>query len=204
MTTIYLVDEDIESQKALRSVVESSGHEAMTFASADDLLKDQVELGETSDHGSCIVVDSRIKGTGVKGLLNLMSRRPNPAPVIVCAVKPSTSFTVQVMKAGAVTLLEKPIDATDLLNAVSEAVGQSESQRTLLEHRQQILSRAERLTEKERAVMALMSQGMANKVIANRLGVSVRTIESRRSAVLEKMGVDSLARLVRAIVEAGL
>jgi two-component system response regulator DctR len=100
-------------------------------------------------------------------------------------------------------LLEKPFHDDELREAISEAIGQNESQRTKWEKRQRVTERIESLNDKERAVMDLMFEGLANKVIANRLDVSVRTVESRRSAVLEKMGVGSLANLVRMIAESG-
>ncbi len=203
VTTIYVIDDDEQARKSVSVFVESIGHLAVSFSSADELLKVHSGLGEHSDEGSCIVTESLMPGMDIHDFLNEMSQRPNPVPVIVLTSNATTASVVQLIKSGAFTLLEKPFHDDELREAISEAISQSESQRIESEKHRQVMERAALLSDKERAVMELMLQGLANKVIASRLDVSVRTVESRRSAVLDKMGFGSLAGLIRAIAEAG-
>ncbi len=204
VATIYVIDDDLQAGKTISAFFESIGHQAESFSSVDELLQERSDLGEHSDVDGCIVTELQLSGMDVHDLLREMSQRPNPVPVIVLTGFATTELIVQVIKSGAITLLEKPFRDDELREAISEAIGQNESQRTNWEKRQGVTERMESLNDKERAVMDLLVEGLANKVIANRLDVSVRTVESRRSAVLEKMGVGSLAKLVRMIAESGL
>ena len=122
-------------------------------------------------------------------------------PVIVTTTHTRTSVIVQAMKQGAFTLLEKPYEDDALRDAVGEAIARNESERAEEIKRRIILNRIASLSEKERMVMDLMIVGLANKVIAKKLNVSVRTVESRRHDVFEKMEVQSIAELVHTVVD---
>lgn len=202
VATIYVIDDDLQACNSVSVFAQSIGHHAESFSSVEALLKEcGNEIGEHSDDDCCIVTEVQLSGMDVHDLLREMSQRPNPVPVIVLTAHATTALIVQVIKSGAITVLEKPFQGDKLRAAILETIGQNESQRTRWDKQQRVSERIESLTDKERAVMDLMFEGLANKVIANRLGCSVRTIESRRSVVLEKMGVGSLAQLVRMIAE---
>ncbi len=104
------------------------------------------------------------------------------------------------MRRGAITLLEKPYEDNDLWDAIREGIERDKKQRSEELRRQDVLRKLESLTDKERVVMDMMVDGLANKVIARKLDVSIRTVESRRHDVFEKMQADSLAELVRMAV----
>jgi two-component system response regulator FixJ len=113
---------------------------------------------------------------------------------------PRTSLTVRAMKYGAITLLEKPYEDDDLWDAVRDALLQDEQQRERQNRLREIRRRLNSLSEKEAEVIDLMVEGIANKVIARRLDVSVRTVENRRHDIFEKMQAKSLAELVRMVI----
>jgi FixJ family two-component response regulator len=127
-----------------------------------------------------------------------------PIPVIVLTAYPRTRVTVRAMAAGAVTLLEKPYDEEELWDAIRKALARDASRREGIQRQREIRQRVDQLTAGERAVMDLIVQGQPNKTIAKRLEISVRAVENRRSAIFSKMRADSVAELVRLVIEAKL
>jgi FixJ family two-component response regulator len=125
-------------------------------------------------------------------------------PVIVMTAYPATRVVVRAMAAGAITLLEKPYEEEELWDAIRRALAKDAAQRAGLERQREVQLRASQLTPEERRVMNMIVSGMPNKTIAKRLDVSLRTVENRRREVFAKMGVDSVAGLVRLVIEGGL
>ena len=112
--------------------------------------------------------------------------------------------TVRAMAAGAVTLLEKPYDEDELWDAIRKALARDAEQREGLQRQREIRLRVEQLSPGERAVMDLIVQGQPNKAIARKLEISVRAVENRRSGIFSKMQANSVAELVRLVIEAKL
>ena len=150
-------------------------------------------------HG-CLIVDLHFETMSGARFLDEMAARSIPVPVIFVTSCADTASIVEVMKRGAVTLLESPSSNSELKTAIQEAIKRDRSQRAKKLKQQQYRSRLSTLNEKERVVMDFVVGGIPNKVIAKRLNVSVRTVESRRQAVFQKMHVESLAELVRLVV----
>jgi FixJ family two-component response regulator len=121
--------------------------------------------------------------------------------VIIITAHAETPLTVRAMKKGALTVLEKPCRDYELYDAIRDALAQDSRNRTQFAQQQDFLQRLGTLTPQERVVLDLMAEGHANKVIARRMDVSVRTIENRRQRVFEKTGTDSLALLIRLVIE---
>ena len=101
------------------------------------------------------------------------------------------------MQKGAVDFIQKPFRDQELLDRVSEALTTDQQRRSAREEKAEVLSRIEKLTNRERQVLDLVVTGKPNKVIAYELGVSQRTVEIHRARVMEKMQAKSLADLVR-------
>jgi len=131
-----------------------------------------------------------------------LKRRNVMLPVIVLTAYARTPITVRAMKSGAVTLLEKPYADDDLWDAIRCALAEDVSGRADHDRRREIRGCIAELTEAERKVMDMMVKGKPNKVIAARLDVSIRTIENRRREVFAKMKADSVAELVRMVIDA--
>jgi two-component system, LuxR family, response regulator FixJ len=196
---VFIVDDDERARKSVCALVRSLGLRAEAFASAEEFLDRY-----TSDRHGCLVTDIRMTGMSGLDLQDRLIERGVRLPVIVLTGFPRTRSTVRAIQAGAVTLLEKPYDEEELWDAIRRALAQEASGRAATERRDEIRDRVAVLTPAERAVMNLIIQGKPNKVIAKQLDMSIRTIESRRHEVFTKMGVDSVAELVRLAIEGEL
>jgi two-component system, LuxR family, response regulator FixJ len=189
---VYVVDDDSKACKSVCALVRSLGLSAEGFSSAEDFL-----ARHSRGRPGCLVTDIRMTGMSGLDLQDRLAEQGIRLPVIVLTAYPRTRSTVRAMKAGAVTLLEKPYDEEELWDAIRKALAQEAAGRAEVEHREEIRRRAASLTPAERTVMELIVQGKPNKLIAKRLELSIRTVESRRHDVFAKMKVESVAELVR-------
>jgi two-component system, LuxR family, response regulator FixJ len=196
---VFVVDDDESARKSVCALVRSLGLRADASSSAEEFLARDI----TACPG-CIVTDLRMGGMSGLDLQDRLIERGVRLPVIVLTAYPKTRSTVRAMKAGAVTLLEKPYDEEELWDAIRRALAQEAAGRAEAERRREIQQRATLLTPAEREVMNLIVQGKPNKTIARQLDVSMRTVEGRRHEVLTKMRVDSVAELVRLAIEGEL
>ncbi len=194
-STVFVVDDDDQARNSVCALIQSMNLSAESFASGEEFL-----AAYTVDQPGCLVTDLRMLGMSGLELQEELINRGITLPVIVITAHPRTPLTVRAMRHGAVTLLEKPYEDNDLWDAIREAIARDQTQRADSLKRQEVLGKIESLNDKERTVMDLIVEGLANKVIAKRLDVSIRTVESRRHDVFEKMGADSLADLVKMAV----
>ncbi len=121
--------------------------------------------------------------------------------MIVITAHAETPLTVRAVKAGALTVLEKPCRDYELFDAIRSALKKDLQTREAAQRLELARQKIESLNDQEREVLDLMVEGVANKVIANRLDVSIRTVENRRHRIFEKTGTESLAELIRLTIE---
>jgi FixJ family two-component response regulator len=197
--TVFVVDDDRMARESVCALVRSLGVRAESFASAEEFL-----AAYTADRPGCLVTDVRMLGMSGVELQQRLIDDGVSLPVIVLTAYPRTSLTVKVMQQGAVTLLEKPYEDDELWDAIRGALANDARTREELGWVQEVRRRWETLTDKEREVLDGIVAGKANKVIARDLGISVRTVENRRRDIFAKMQADSVAELVRLVLEAGL
>jgi two-component system, LuxR family, response regulator FixJ len=197
--TVFIVDDDERARKSVCALVRSLGLRAEAFCSAEEFL-----ARHTPGRSGCLVTDVRMTGMSGLDLQDRLIEQGIRLPVIVLTAYPRTRSTVRAIKAGAVTLLEKPYDDEELWDAIRKALVQDATGRAEAQRRCELQQRATLLTPAERTVMNLIVQGKPNKVIAKQLKMSIRTIESRRHEVFTKMGVESVAELVRLAIEGEL
>lgn len=190
--TIFIVDDDPAVRSALTALVRSMRLQTEAYDSAQGFLD-----AFDSTRSGCLLVDVRMPGISGLGLLERLNQKDVPLPTIVMSAYGDVPMVVRAMKAGALNFLEKPCRDQDLWDAIQEALkwDQEHRQRSALHSR--VLHRLERLTDGEHAVLRLLIEGHSNKAIADQLGLSVRTIEVRRSKVMKKMRAESLAELIR-------
>ncbi len=193
---IFVVDDDQRARESVCALVTSMGLESKAFSSAEEFL----EFYDDDKHG-CLVTDIRMLGMSGLELQAQLAEMGSLLPVIVLTAYATTPLTVQAIQGGAITLLDKPYLEDDLWNAIRKALVQDASKRVEAEHRQEIRQRLECLTPSERQVLSYVVAGKPNKVIANRLDVSVRTVENRRSEIYSKLKADSVVDLVRMVIE---
>ena len=195
--TVFIVDDDDNVRASVCALVSSLGCHAQAFASAEELL-----ASDALENRGVLVVDLRMSGMSGLDLQDELLRRKCQLPVIILTAYARTSTTVRAMQTGAVTLIEKPYHDDDLWDAIRTAMNEEEAAWTAEQCRREICERIVTLTPEERRVVDLIVEGHPNKQIANQLGIALRTVEKRRHAALAKLKTESVAELVRLLLEA--
>jgi RNA polymerase sigma factor (sigma-70 family) len=190
------VDDDPGIRNAMRILLRSVGLECRLFASAQEFL----DAYQPSQIG-CVVLDIRMPGMSGLELQEQLNRRGAVIPVIFMSGHGDIPMAVEAMQHGAFDFLQKPFRDQDLLDRIQRAIAKDAEQRQSLGEHERIKSHLETLTAREREVLDLLTQGKQNKAIAQDLGVSPRTIEIHRARVMEKMAAQSVAQLVRMMLD---
>jgi RNA polymerase sigma factor (sigma-70 family) len=193
---IMVVDDDSGVRNAMRILLKSVGMESALYASAQDFLA----AYQPSQPG-CLVLDIRMPGMSGLELQQQLNLRGAVLPVIFMTGHGDIPMAVEAMQHGAFDFLQKPFRDQDLLDRIQKALVKDTERREALGEHSRIRSHLETLTAREREVLDLMTQGKQNKAIAQDLGVSPRTIEIHRARVLEKMNAQSVAELVRMMLD---
>jgi FixJ family two-component response regulator len=147
------------------------------------------------------VLDVRMPGMSGLELQEELNHRGAIVPVIFITGHGDIPMAVEAMQHGAFDFLQKPFRDQDLIDRIQKAIVRDAANRTQLLEKDRIRARWESLTPREREVLALVTSGKANKVMAGDLGVSQRTVEIHRARVMEKMEAASLAHLVRMVLD---
>ncbi|MFV1963952.1 MAG: response regulator transcription factor [Pirellulaceae bacterium] len=195
---VYVVDDDAGARDSISCLVRSAGCQVEQYASAEEFIE-----AFSPEHSGCLVTDLRLRGMSGVALQEKLLAREIVLPTIIVTAYADTPMTVRAMRNGAVIVLDKPCRDQDLWDAIMEAFERDRQWREQRAKRCEIQERLAYLKQSERDVLDLMIAGVANKVIASRLNVSIRTVEVRRQNVYQKMRANSLAELVRLVLEAG-
>jgi FixJ family two-component response regulator len=195
--TVSIVDDDETVRHSLARVLKSARIQTETFASADAYLSHATPEGP-----SCILLDLQMPGLNGLELQETLATRG--APIVFVTGHGDVPTCAKAMKAGAIDFLSKPVDADDLLRAVSSALTRSVEMRRARAERAAARALLEKLTPREFEVMRHVIAGLLNKQIADDLGASEKTIKIHRGRLMAKMGVTSVADLVRAAQAAGV
>jgi RNA polymerase sigma factor (sigma-70 family) len=190
--TVFVVDDDEAVRSAMRMLIKSSGLAVQTFASATEFL----DTYEPTTPG-CLVLDLRMPGLSGLELQEELNKRRITLPLIVVTGHGNVPMAVRAVKRGAVDFLEKPFDDQVLLQRIEQAIELDGRRRKHHAEQRAVVERIARLSPREREVMELLVEGLGNKEIALELGLSRKTVDIHRSHVMMKLGVDSLAELVR-------
>jgi two-component system, LuxR family, response regulator FixJ len=190
--TVYVVDDDDGMRRALNLLLNTVGYKTAAFASPKEFL-DKFK----SDAAGCLVLDIRMPGMSGLELQQHLNRLGSMLPVIFITGHGDVPMAVQAMKEGAFEFVQKPFRDQDLLDRINHALELDKENRSTSALRSDVLHRFEALTPREKQVMQLVGDGLANKVIAIDLGLSERTVEIHRAKVMEKMGARSVAHLVK-------
>jgi FixJ family two-component response regulator len=167
------------------------------YASAQEFLE-----GFDARRSGCLVLDIRMPGMSGLELQEELNTRGAMLPIIFITGHGDVPMAVEAMQRGAMDFLQKPFRDQELVDRINKALEKDRAGRELLGNRERIRASIAGLTPREREVMSLVAQGKANKVIAADLELSQRTVEIHRAHVMEKMGANSLAHLVRMVIEA--
>ena len=188
---VYVIDDDGAVRNALSRVLRYAGFDVRAYASAVEFL-----AAEREDRPASVVLDVGMPGMSGVELQATMAHMMSAPPIIFLTGRGSVDMSVRAMKAGAVDFLTKPVKREALLAAVTSALARDATSRARNEETRVVRARFDRLTPREREVLAEVVRGRLNKQIADDLGTSVRTVKAHRAQVMAKMEVGSLAVLV--------
>jgi len=189
---VFIVDDDALVRDALSRLFRSVGLRVELFSSAQDLLHATLPAVP-----SCVVLDIRLPGLSGLDLQAEMAKEQMEIPIIFITGHGDVPMSVKAMKAGAVDFLTKPFRDQDILDAVFAALERDRARRAKQRNLESIQARFELLSAREREVMAMVTDGLMNKQIAERMGIAEITVKIHRGNVMRKMNARSLADLVR-------
>jgi two-component system, LuxR family, response regulator FixJ len=192
---IYVVDDDDTFRKSLQWLLESVGLAVRTFATAAEFLE-----GYVPGSPGCLVLDIRMPGMSGLQLQDQLDSRGIGMPVIFLTGHGDVPMAVAAVKKGALDFIQKPYNDQQLLDLVNEALKRDAEMREQEARSQQIAGLVASMTPREREVMEAVVSGKSNKVVAEELGVTIKTVEAHRARVMEKMGAESLAHLVHLVM----
>lgn len=194
--TVFVVDDDEGVRNSLRFLLKSVGLTTQALSSASEFL----EIYKPNQPG-CLVLDVRMPGMSGLELQEQLNLRGAVIPVIFITGHGDVPMAVAAIQHGAFDFLQKPFRDQDLIDRIQRALERDAHNRATLAQHARNRERLESLTRREQEVMALMTRGKPNKIMAAELGVSQRTIEIHRARVMEKSGAASLAQLVRMVMD---
>ena len=185
---VHLVDTDQSTKNALTGMFEARGLETRSYRD----LSEFAAAGEADGPG-CLVIEVQFPWIGE---LRELPRNLG-LPMVVTASRPDISMAVEAMKAGAIDFLERPLREQEIVRAVDAALEADRERRLARAKSAAVLERFDRLTKREREVMALVTAGRLNKQVAGDLGLSEITVKVHRGSVMRKMGARTFVDLVR-------
>jgi len=190
--TVFVVDDDPAMRDSLCWLLQSVDLHVETYPSADAFL-----AAYDAGRPGCLVLDVRMPGMSGLNLQDELRARNIRLPIIMLSGHAEVPTAVRALKAGAIDFMEKPFSDELLLDRIRQAIDLDRERRDAGARRAAVAERYALLTPREREVMELVTAGKANKVIAADLGLSPKTVEVHRAAVMDKMHADSVADLVR-------
>jgi two-component system response regulator FixJ len=194
MKTVALIDDDPGVLEALGMLLTSKGLHYASYSSADAFLS-------APSTGGCVVSDLRMPGLNGLELLTALQSIHDQRPVILLTAHGDVELAVRALKQGAFDFIEKPFEEARLLQAINVALESGERAAIRFGELSELRQRYESLSDRQREVMWLIVSGCSNKEAAARLGLSIRTVETYRAWVLEKMQTKTFADLVRASIQ---
>ncbi len=194
--TVFIVDDHEGVRDSIAELVDSIGLRHAAFASAQEFLAafDPAAPG-------CLVLDVRMAQMSGPALQERLLAMDARIPIVFISGHADIDVAVRTMKGGAVDFVTKPYREQQLLDSINEALARDARLRDGNSANSEFAARLPSLSAREREVLELVVAGHASKVIAQRLGISFRTVELHRNHIFEKLGVESVAELVRLAVE---
>jgi FixJ family two-component response regulator len=196
---VYVVDDDPFVREALERLLRSAGYDAMTFPSAVEFLD-----FDHPDTPGCIILDIKMPKLSGFDLQDRLAETDFSFPIIFITGHGTVPTSVKAFKAGAMDFLQKPFEERELLDAVSRGIEKHRRLRQAQKEMKELRAKMDTLTPRECEVFGLVVSGMLNKQIAFDLGTVEKTIKVHRARVMQKMGAQSLADLVRFAEKLGI
>jgi FixJ family two-component response regulator len=194
---VFAIDDDASVRKGVTRLLRSAGYKSEVFTSAADFLARSAHSGP-----SCLIVDVQMPGLNGIDLQEALIQRRRAEQLVFITGHGNIPMCARAMKAGAVDFLPKPFRADQLLQCVERALARSADERSRAAEKNRARQLLDLLTPREFEVMQLVITGMLNKQIAGELGTAEKTVKVHRGRVMQKLGVTSVAELVRLVQRA--
>jgi FixJ family two-component response regulator len=189
--TVFVVEDDSRMCAAIELLLRTGGYNVRSFPTAEAMLAD-----ETCVQSICLLTDIRLPGMDGLTLYRRLVARGAPPPTLMITGYGDIPMAVAALKEGVVDFIEKPFQPPLLLESVQEASRRAFAVRDHESRRTALKGRLDTLTPREAEILGLLVEGQPSKVVANRLGISVRTAEHHRARIMEKLDASSTARLI--------
>ena len=190
--TVFLVDDDVSVRDSLSLLLSLKGLRTQVFASAESFLDTYRD-----DWRGCLITDLRMPGMSGLELQCALVQRGITLPVVVLTAHGDVGATRAALKHGAFDFLEKPVDDEVLIDVLMNALRSDALRHAQVAAEADTRARIDRLTPRERDVLGLLAEGLQNRDIALRLGISPRTVEVYKARMMEKLHCRSLADAIR-------
>lgn len=196
---VMILDDDELFRRLTESQLRRQGYQVSAFERSEELLQTRPpgRLG-------CVIMDLKLPGINGRQAFRELIAAKWQLPIIFVSAFATIPTVVDLMKSGAVDFLEKPVEDVRLLRSVERAMRLAELGMKRQTEAQSAMRSVRSLTEREKEVLTQVVSGRMNKQIACELGISERTVKAHRANIMEKVGVDSVARLVPVALQAGI
>ncbi|WP_293813817.1 response regulator [uncultured Aquitalea sp.] len=195
--TVFIVDDDPAVRDSLALLIMAQGMRTVTYGSAMEFLDSYTE-GEIG----CLVLDIRMPQITGLALQEKLVERGVTVPIVFITGHGDIEQCRRAFQSGAIDFLTKPIDQNRLIDSLRKGIRMSIQQQQQDEETQEVMNQLARISGREREVLELVADGLSSKEIARQLDLSPRTIEVHRANLFSKLGVDSLADLIRFYLKA--
>ncbi len=198
MSAVFLIDDQASVRRALGEMLKVFGFTVELYSSAQSFLQ-----AITPAKGGCIVADVRMPGMDGIELLQELGRRKITLPVVLISGYADVPMAVAGVKAGAEDFIEKPIDDRRLVAAINRGMARSFDQQVAKQSIRALEELFLRLTPRQVEIFDLAASGLTSQTIASTLDIGIRTVESYRAQIMEKMEAENVAVLVRQAIRLG-
>lgn len=196
---IHLVNDDDHGRASIAHLLDEEGFRVETWPSGSAFLAEAAHV-----RSGCVLLDVQISGMSGLAVQDRLRAQGLRFPLIIFTDHADIGIAIQAMRAGAVTLLEKPADRNTLLGAIREAFERLDAADTQEARTARALALIDTLTPREREVLTLLARGLSNRLIGEALGISPRTVEIHRAHLMTKLGTRTLSATLRIAFAAGI
>ena len=196
---VFIIDDEESVRRSISLLLKSSGYCVEVFSSSEEFINK-----EKFDGVGCIILDVNLGGKSGLDLQEELLQESFQFPIIFITGKGSIPMSVEAVKKGAVNFLPKPFEDQALLQSVEEALILCRKNKSEIEEIKSINSLISKLSEREMEVFRYVISGMLNKQIAAELNIAEHTVKLHRGKITEKLGVKSVAEMVRFAEKAGI
>jgi FixJ family two-component response regulator len=197
MAMVFVIDDDESVRKSLRRLLDAAHYKTELFESASEFLSRSAYPGP-----SCVIVDVKMPGLNGIAFQEALIEHGRDEQLVFITAHGDIPMCAQAMKAGAIDFLPKPFKPKQLLESVERALSRSADERLRASEKNHARRLIERLTPREYQVMQLVATGLLNKQVGAELGMAEKTVKTHRAHVMQKLGITSVAELMRVLQKA--